>query len=257
MSYMTTPVRMMFDLQRTTIEQTHDAVTRGVETQRELGEQFADVGRVTEANERGFEVLRDLTDSYFHAVESAMPGQEEQIRDVRAVVEEQLDSLEAMQSEAVETLDANLQDRSEVADDVREEFLALFDDQVEALLGAHDDLGAETLETVEDVEASFDAEFERFEDRLADLQNHVEELTEETAERLSEPVSIELENAEAVEDQLQRINGIGPAYADRLRETGIDSLDALAAADVTTVAESAEVTETKAKGWIEQAQVSA
>jgi polyhydroxyalkanoate synthase len=53
---------------------------------------------------------------------------------------------------------------------------------------------------------------------------------------------------------LEEIDGVGPTYAERLRESGIDSVAALADADAGTVAEAAQVGEARAEDWIEQAQ---
>ncbi len=65
---------------------------------------------------------------------------------------------------------------------------------------------------------------------------------------------VEAAVAEAVADgDLESVNGIGPTYAERLREAGIDGLAALAAADPETVAEAAEVPVSRAEDWIGQA----
>lgn len=58
-------------------------------------------------------------------------------------------------------------------------------------------------------------------------------------------------------NSLQQIHGIGPAYARRLREAGIDSLDDLAQRDPVQVAELARLRAWKAgeaASWVEQAQ---
>ena len=65
---------------------------------------------------------------------------------------------------------------------------------------------------------------------------------------------VETAVAEAVADgDLESIDGIGPTYAERLRDAGIDGLAALAAADVEAVAEAADVPEDRAEDWIDQA----
>jgi polyhydroxyalkanoate synthase len=65
---------------------------------------------------------------------------------------------------------------------------------------------------------------------------------------------VEAAVAEAVADgDLESVNGIGPTYAERLREAGIDGLAALAAAAPETVAEAAEVPVSRAEDWIDQA----
>jgi len=75
---------------------------------------------------------------------------------------------------------------------------------------------------------------------------------EEEAE--DEGTDVETAVAEAVADgDLESVNGIGPTYAERLREAGIDGLAALAAADPEAVAEAAEVPVSRAEDWIDQA----
>lgn len=68
-------------------------------------------------------------------------------------------------------------------------------------------------------------------------------------------------DAETVTDEpdsvgvdVQEITGIGPTYADRLTEAGYETVDALAAADVAAVADTAQTSESRAEDWIEQAQ---
>jgi polyhydroxyalkanoate synthase len=53
---------------------------------------------------------------------------------------------------------------------------------------------------------------------------------------------------------LETIDGIGPAYADRLVAGGITTVEELAEADVETVADLADVGTARASDWLEQAQ---
>lgn len=55
-------------------------------------------------------------------------------------------------------------------------------------------------------------------------------------------------------DDLQRIDGLGPTYATRLRDDGVESLNDLRESDVETVAAAADVGEARAENWIEAAQ---
>ena len=77
-----------------------------------------------------------------------------------------------------------------------------------------------------------------------------------------EGVEIEIEEAsrgtdgtaEAPGVETREIEGIGPTYAERLSDAGIDTVDELAEIDPETVAEAAEVSETRAESWIERAK---
>lgn len=75
------------------------------------------------------------------------------------------------------------------------------------------------------------------------------------AEALRERVLalLEAESEESVID-LRRIEGIGPAYARRLREAGVTHVGALAERDPEAVAEMADVSTARAEGWLEQAR---
>jgi polyhydroxyalkanoate synthase len=53
-------------------------------------------------------------------------------------------------------------------------------------------------------------------------------------------------------DGVDTVNGIGPTYAERLQAAGIETVADLAAADAATVAEAAEVSESRAQDWIDQ-----
>lgn len=61
-----------------------------------------------------------------------------------------------------------------------------------------------------------------------------------------------IERSEQAVD-LEALDGIGPAYAERLREAGIPDTEALADADPNTVAEAIGVSATRVTDWIEQA----
>ncbi|WP_256403033.1 helix-hairpin-helix domain-containing protein [Halorubrum salinum] len=52
---------------------------------------------------------------------------------------------------------------------------------------------------------------------------------------------------------VENITGIGPAYAERLAEVGIETIEELAAADAGDVAERTSVGEKRAATWIERA----
>lgn len=70
----------------------------------------------------------------------------------------------------------------------------------------------------------------------------------------SEDVEID-EDADDVDGTaVDSIKGIGPAYADRLSNIGIESVADLADADPAEVAEGANVGEKRAATWIERAQ---
>ena len=80
-------------------------------------------------------------------------------------------------------------------------------------------------------------------------------LDPEAAEALRERM-IALLEAESEEGgiDLRRIEGVGPAYARRLREAGVTHVGALAERDPEAVAAMANVSTARAEGWLEQAR---
>ncbi len=59
---------------------------------------------------------------------------------------------------------------------------------------------------------------------------------------------------EAAPDDLTKVKGIGPVYAERLAESGITTYEALVGADAAAVADVVGTTEDAVAGWIAQAK---
>lgn len=73
----------------------------------------------------------------------------------------------------------------------------------------------------------------------------------EAADAAEEDVAVDDDD---VGTDLEELKGIGPAYAERLAEIGIESVEDLAAADAGAVAEGASVGEKRAATWIDRAK---
>lgn len=73
-------------------------------------------------------------------------------------------------------------------------------------------------------------------------------------ERVPDDSSSGVETDAGRETELQRLDGLGSTYATRLREADIETLEDLRGADAETVAESAQVSESRAGEWIERAR---
>jgi polyhydroxyalkanoate synthase len=74
--------------------------------------------------------------------------------------------------------------------------------------------------------------------------------------RAAQPRASEAGDPEAADTgdaNLEAITGVGPTYADRLRDAGFRTLEALAAADPEEVAERVSVAESRVAEWVEQA----
>ena len=77
-----------------------------------------------------------------------------------------------------------------------------------------------------------------------------------TAEPDEEPDAEETEEepAAGTDEPTDVLEGIGPAYADRLSDAGVETVADLAAADLDTLAEEADVPEGRLETWIERAK---
>ena len=67
----------------------------------------------------------------------------------------------------------------------------------------------------------------------------------------SDPVS---STQAALADDLTEINGVGPAYAERLRDAGVSSFGDLVRADVDVIADAIDVSPEQVADWVEQAR---
>lgn len=56
------------------------------------------------------------------------------------------------------------------------------------------------------------------------------------------------------EIELEEIKGIGPTYADRLRDVGIDDVSVLSSVDPADLAEETDISETRLATWVERAR---
>lgn len=64
----------------------------------------------------------------------------------------------------------------------------------------------------------------------------------------------EAEEPDVEERPLEDVKGIGPAYAERLRRTGVENTVDLAAADPEEIAEETDLSPKRIEGWIERAK---
>ncbi|EMA55298.1 MULTISPECIES: alpha/beta fold hydrolase [Halococcus] len=96
---------------------------------------------------------------------------------------------------------------------------------------------------------------EWFEER-SQLDTEAAEIEIESASETADDVAASDDGSDAEADDesgLETVSGIGDTYAARLRGAGVETTADLAAADAATVADAAEVSESRATEWIEQA----
>lgn len=243
MSGTQTPATVAFDLQRHAIEQTQDLFTRSIETQRSVAADLVDFEPARQANERSYELARTLVDSYFDTLASGSVTDDEQLDEARAAVADQLDALEATQSEALAAVETNAREGNEAVDELVYAIVDSIDQQFDAVLDAHAEVEDETV-----------AALSEFEGSLTEFQEELETYSEQVAEQVEAGIDAQV----GVADQsLDAVDGLGATYAGRLQEQGIETLETLAEANTTLVAEAADVTEQVADEWITAAESAA
>ena len=62
------------------------------------------------------------------------------------------------------------------------------------------------------------------------------------------------DSMEGTTDSVEAITGIGPAYADRLADVGVETTDELAESDAESLGEAIDVSPKRVTDWIERAQ---
>ena len=117
-------------------------------------------------------------------------------------------------------------------------------EMAETVSAATDQIGIEEIDVEHDDDRS-DAAVD--EDRTA-VEIEIDDSDDETSDEGSP-------SADAEETALRSaIDGIGPTYAERLAEAGIETVGDLSAADPAAVASAAEVSEKRAEDWIAQTE---
>jgi len=90
---------------------------------------------------------------------------------------------------------------------------------------------------------------------IDDADEETEEAVESQEAATEDPEDVEGESSEEPDagdaPEVDVVNGIGPTYADRLREAGIETVADLREAEAERVADVAEVSESRAGEWIE------
>lgn len=114
---------------------------------------------------------------------------------------------------------------------------------------AEPDAGVEPDSPVEP-ESGDEADSETASETEAESEADSETETESEDEAEAEPDADEAADSPSVTE----INGIGPAYGDRLNNVGVETVAELAAADAAELASQTDLSETRISGWIEQAE---
>lgn len=128
------------------------------------------------------------------------------------------------------------------------------DDGVDVTVEHDPDAEAETDAGAADADA---AEADASEAGTADVASEAaaEESTDEEAPATETEEAVKGTETDAGTDAaLEDVKGIGPAYADRLRDAGVESVADLASADAGELAAESDIAESRIENWIDQAE---
>lgn len=107
---------------------------------------------------------------------------------------------------------------------------------------------AEPAESTDEVDVTVEHE------PTIESEETVEPSTEtEDAVKGTDTAESDDDEGDEIEADLEDIKGIGPTYAQRLREAGIEDVAALAEADAADLSERADVAESRVQNWIDRA----
>ena len=225
MSHARTPIEAFFEFQREALRGTETAVETAFEFNREMAETFhvsGESGR--EMGEMTLEASRQSLHRTLDAVES-MPGETPGLADVRDSVDETFEAADA--------------EYEHVADGVVENV----EQQVELLLAFNEQLETQFLDLLEELEAGTEA------------------VAQEANRSIDEPVEIDIPDDSTTDagagdsiNDVETVEGIGPTYAERLRDAGIETVSDLAASDAAELADVADTSESRAQDWLDQVE---
>lgn len=270
----------MFDAQRIAVKQNRQAVKQGLAFQRNVGKMTAGALRGQESLQRQtVELAQAGVQGTFEAMRAMTDG--DGMTEQRETVDEAFAQLKETHSEIFGVLERELDRGLDSFDELSQEYVEALEEVTDQLLETQRTMEDETVRAAEEFSEDLIGQLERSQAMLDQLEDQFERQTERTeqlferqvegAEQYQQQLEEQAEQmqrqiqratpgsgaAEDVVDESQRlelIDGLGNTFRDRLVGAGVTSIDELAAADPETVADAAEVSEDRARDWIDQAQ---
>nr|WP_241430908.1 helix-hairpin-helix domain-containing protein [Natronolimnohabitans innermongolicus] len=280
MSQSESPIRAMFDVQRTAVKQSQQLFKQGLSVQRNVDSMALTGLKGQESLQRQqLELAQAMAHSYVDATAAILPGDEPS--DAHRVTDETFAQLKTTHAEFYDALERELERDVDTADEFSGEFVDALDDQTHQFLEMTRSVEDQTVESVDELSGQLREQLERtqelqdrLEEQLDQQTGDVATLLERQAEQIeafqeqledqSEAVTRRLENQQSVEAHtkietdpehtLESIEGIDESVREQLSEAGIATVDDLVRTDAETITEAADVSESDAEEWIEQAE---
>ncbi|MFD1563302.1 helix-hairpin-helix domain-containing protein [Haloarchaeobius amylolyticus] len=270
----------MFDAQRTAVKQSQQLLKQGMATQRNV-DTMALTGLKGQASlqRQQLELAQAATHGYVNATAAVLPSDD--ASEVHRTIDETFDQLKTTYAEFYDVLERELERDVDSANELSEEFADALDEQTDQLLEITQSVEDRTVQNVDELSGQLREQLERtqeLQDQLEDLLENqtsdVEELLERQAEQIERFQQQLEEQTEAVtqeipvqgtdephtkietdpEHTLESVEGIDEEVREQLSEAGIATIADLTRAGPEAVAEAADIPESQAEEWIDQAE---
>ncbi len=216
MSEYTTPISTAFELQRSSIKQSHRALENSVDMQKQFNAAVLDSFDSTEeAQKKGVELTRTALHSYLDAVEASMPGVGGSVEEFRASIDEGFDAFAENHAEAFDTVEAEVEKGTEAYDEMLADYLEAVNEQIETLLETHEEFEGQTLDSFEQAETQFE-----------EMQTQLEQQSEEFTAQFEDQTARVSEQLEQQFDQFQSQLEEMQARVEDVQESAGESLQA-------------------------------
>ncbi|MFB1065948.1 helix-hairpin-helix domain-containing protein [Natrinema sp. H-ect4] len=280
MSHSESPIRAMFDAQRTAVKQSQQLFKQGMATQRTVDTMaLTGIKGQKSLQRQQLELAQAATHGYLSATAAMLPSDD--APEVHRTIDETFDQLKSTHAEFYDALERELERDVDSANELSEEFVDALDEQTDQFLEITRSVEDQTVQNVDELSGQLREQLERtqelqdrLEDQLEEQTGGVEELLEQQADQI-EQFQRQLEaQTEAVTQQipvqganephtkietdpehtLESVEGIDADVREQLSEAGIATIDDLTRAGAEAVAEAADISESQAEEWIEQAE---
>nr|WP_252487917.1 helix-hairpin-helix domain-containing protein [Natronococcus sp. CG52] len=278
MSQSESPIRAMFDVQRSAIKQSQQLFKQSLAAQRNADHIALTGLKGQESLQRQqLEIGQAATHGAVSAMAAMIPGDDQP--SAHRSIDESFAQLKTTHEEFYDAVERELERDVESIDELSEEFVDAMEDGTEQLLESSHTIEDQTVENVGELSTQLREQLEqteemqdRLEDQLERQTGDVEELLERQAEQIESFQQQLEEQAERVQAQFEEANqertkirtdpehaiedidGIDTTTREQLADAGIATIDDLTRSDPETVAEAAEVSPSRAREWIDQAE---
>lgn len=270
----------MFDAQRTAVKQSQQLFKQGMATQRNVDTMALTGLKGQESLQRQqLELAQAATHGYVSTAAAMLPNEDDP--EVHRTIDETFGRLKQTHTEFYDALEREVERDVDSVNELSREFVDALDEQTDQLLEMTRSVEDQTVQNVDEFSGQLHEQLERtqelqdqLEDQLEEQTGDVEELLGRQAEQIERFQEQLEEQADAITQQipvqgtdgphtkiqtdpehtLESVEGIDADVREQLSEAGIATIADLTRAGPEAIAEAADVSESQAEEWIEQAE---